>query len=119
MSRDLLLFISDIIESIDYILGYAKGISEQEFKTNKMVQDAVIRRLEIVGEAVKNIPEDVRKKYNQIPWKSMAGLRDVLIHAYFGVRVERIWNLIQNELLETQKLFYVIKDDIEAKEQET
>ncbi len=63
-----------------------------------MLQDAVMQRLEIIGEAVKTLPDDFRATHHDIPWKEMAGLRDVLIHAYFRVNIERVWNVIKNEL---------------------
>ena len=89
MTRDMRLYIEDILDSIAKIEQYTKDINEQKFLTNTQVQDSVLRRLEIIGEAVKSIPNTLRDKYPQIPWKRIAGLRDVLIHEYFGVNLRR------------------------------
>jgi len=93
MTRDMRLYIEDILDSIAKIEQYTKDINEQKFLTNTQVQDSVLRRLEIIGEAVKSIPNTLRDKYPQIPWKRIAGLRDVLIHEYFGVNLRRAWKL--------------------------
>ena len=78
MTRDPRVYIDDILESMDRIEEYTDAIDEREFLENVQVQDAVIRRLEIIGEAVKSIPESVRQTHPEIPWRSMAGLRDEL-----------------------------------------
>jgi uncharacterized protein with HEPN domain len=91
MTRDLRLYIEDILDSIEKVEQYTRTIDEQNFLTDTEVQDAVLRRLEIMGEAVKSIPQSFRNRYPDIPWKEIAGLRDVLIHEYFGVNVRRVW----------------------------
>lgn len=83
------------MESIEKIEEYTSNVDEEEFYENSFVQDAVLRRLEIIGEAVKNVPEDFRTKYPDIPWRQIAGMRDVLIHAYFGVNLRRVWKVIK------------------------
>ncbi len=98
MKRDISLFLTDILVSIEMIKEYCHAIPENEFVQNRQLQDAVLRRLEVIGEAAKHIPEGFRKKHPTIPWKRMAGLRDVLIHEYFGVSPHRIWRLIEDEL---------------------
>lgn len=80
MTRDLRLYIEDILDSVEKVEQYTGTIDEHEFLTDTEVQDAVLRRLEIMGEAVKNIPQAFRNKHPDIPWKEIAGLRDVLIH---------------------------------------
>ncbi len=82
MKKDVKIFLLHIIESIERIEDYIEGMSREDFMENIQVQDAVLRRLEIIGEAVKNIPQDFRKEYSQIPWKQIAGTRDILIHEY-------------------------------------
>jgi len=96
--REIILFIKDILDSILAIGEYIKGKSQKEFLENRMIQDAVIRKFEIIGEATKNIPKEFREKYPKIIWKEFAGLRDVLIHSYFGADIERIWNAIEKDL---------------------
>ena len=85
--RDVRLFLYDILEAISKIENYTKGMSYDEFIHDEKTIDAVIRNLEIIGEAAKNIPEDAKNKYPEIPWKEIAGMRDKLIHAYFGVKL--------------------------------
>lgn len=98
MKRDLRVYLDDILESIELIQEYTTNLTEGEFKRAVEVQDAVVRRLEIIGEAVKHIPDDVRKKYPDVPWKKIAGARDIFVHEYFGVRLERVWDTITNDL---------------------
>lgn len=94
MKRNLTLFLEDILESITLIERYTKNMSQSNLEKNREVQDAVARRIEIIGEAAKNIPSTFRNKYPQVPWKDMASIRDILIHAYFGIELERVWNVI-------------------------
>jgi len=99
MKRDIILFVEDILECIKKIELYTKDIlSNTEFSENALIIDGVVRNLEIIGEAVKNIPEEFRKKYPEVPWKDIAGFRDKLSHAYFGVDLERVWNILGKDL---------------------
>jgi uncharacterized protein with HEPN domain len=98
VKRDVRLFLEDILEGISRIEEYKAGKTQREFLQDHLVQDAVIRRLEVIGEATKNIPEDLRANYPDVPWRQIAGLRDVLIHGYFGVNLGRVWLVIENDL---------------------
>ncbi len=100
MRRDVRLFLEDILESIERIEEYLDNVDEEDFHENTIVQDAVLRRLEIIGEAVKNISDNIRKKYPEIPWKQIAGMREVLIHAYFGVNLRRVWKVAVEDIPE-------------------
>lgn len=111
MKRDIKLYLQDIWESILAIEEYTQGLTEEGFYDNRQVQDAVIRRLEIVGEATKNVDDDFRKRYSDIPWKEMAGMRDVLIHEYFGVNLRRVWQVIKTDLPGLKQKFVVIMEE--------
>ena len=98
MKRDIGLFIEDIRESIKNIEDFSKGLNKEKFSKDRLRQSAIIRQLEIIGEAVKNIPNHFRDRYPNIPWRKISGVRDVLSHVYFGVNIDRIWNIIEKDL---------------------
>jgi uncharacterized protein with HEPN domain len=110
--RSYRLFVEDIRDSLEKIECYIKGLSYEEFIENEIVIDAVIRNLEVIGEASKNIPEYIRKKYSAIPWKRMIGLRNIMIHGYFGVDLGIIWEIITRNLPETKPLIMKIVEEI-------
>lgn len=91
-------FLSDIREAIQRITAYVTGMAYESFVADTKTQDAVIRNLEILGEATKNLSEQLRAEYPSIPWKSMAGARDRLIHHYFGVNLDIVWQIATLEL---------------------
>jgi len=96
--REWRLFVEDVLESIDLIEDYVKGMDFDEFKKDRKTVDAVVRNFEIIGEASRNIPEEIRNKYPDIDWKGMIGLRNRIAHEYFGVSSAIIWNILKNEL---------------------
>jgi uncharacterized protein with HEPN domain len=98
MKRDSNIYLTDILDSIIKIEQYLVSISETEFFANQEKQDAVIRRLEIIGEAVKKLPMQLRDENPEIPWKQIAGMRDVIIHEYFEVSLETVWRTLKNDL---------------------
>ena len=114
MKRNIKLYLQDIWESTLAIEEYTQNLAEDEFYSNRQVQDAIIRRLEIIGEAVKNIDDDFRNKYPQIPWKKIAGMRDIITHEYFGVKLERVWDVVRKDLpnIKQQMLFIMEKEDV-------
>lgn len=97
-SRDWLFRVNDILEAIEKIERYLKKTSLSEFKKNDLISDAIIRNFEIIGEASKNVPVAIRKKYSNIPWSQMNGMRNVLIHEYFGVDLETVWHTAKHHL---------------------
>jgi uncharacterized protein with HEPN domain len=96
--RDYLLFLEDIMEAIVKIEYYTKNVDQNAFFHSSLIQDAVIRNFEVIGEAVKNVPKRLRQKYPQVEWSEAAGFRDVLIHNYFGIDVESLWDTIRNNI---------------------
>ncbi|MEK6924629.1 MAG: DUF86 domain-containing protein [Nanoarchaeota archaeon] len=103
MKRDYKLYLQDIKESINQIESYLKGISQVEFNKNLMLQDAVIRRLEIIGEASKNIPGSLKEKNRHVPWIRMQNYRDFIIHSYFEASLSRIWVVATKEIKEIKE----------------
>lgn len=91
-------YLNHILDAIEHIDSFSEEIDEQNFLYNDLVQSAVIRQLEIIGEAVKNLSPRLKRKNPKIPWKDIAGLRDKLIHVYFGVDLDLVWKIIQQDL---------------------
>ncbi|MBI4962297.1 MAG: DUF86 domain-containing protein [Desulfomonile tiedjei] len=104
MSRDSKLYLADILESCEKIKTYTSGLSLDQFSADTKTLDAVIRNLEIIGEASRHVPEELRARCAGVEWRKITAMRNMLIHEYFGVKIEIIWDAIQNKLpvLETQ-----------------
>ena len=98
MPRDESVYLLHIRDAIEKIQGYTRGVSEQSFHSNTLVQDAVIRQIEIIGEASKRISEPTRASASDIPWQDIDGMRDKLIHDYFGVDIEKVWLTVQVDI---------------------
>ncbi len=98
MKRDYRDYFQDIIDSINDIEAFTKGMSFEAFVDDRKTTNAVIRSIEVVGEATKNIPKSIRDKHPSIPWKKMAGMRDKLIHEYFGVDLEILWKTAKEDI---------------------
>ena len=98
MSRSWRLFLGDIIEASDRILRYTEGKDLSTFSADEMAYDAVLRNLQIIGEAAKAVTADVRQGHPEVDWKGMAGLRDVLAHAYFGLDDETLWDVVRTKV---------------------
>ncbi|MBI5555509.1 MAG: DUF86 domain-containing protein [Elusimicrobia bacterium] len=97
------LYLQHILEAIADIENFLKNINKEAFSQDREKQYAVIRALEIIGEATKNVTKEVKKSYAEIPWKDIAGMRDILIHQYFGVNIELMWETIQVKLPELKE----------------
>lgn len=103
MKKDIRVYLIDIQDSILKIEEYAEGMTQADFFESSEKQDAVMRRLGIIGEAVKNIPDEFRKQHPDIPWQDIAGMRDKLIHEYSGIKLGRVWNVIEKDLPDLKK----------------
>ncbi|UUX92421.1 HepT-like ribonuclease domain-containing protein [Methanoplanus endosymbiosus] len=97
-------YFNDIITAIEKIESFVGDTTEDDFALDEKTQFAVIRGLEIIGEAVKKIPPENKEKYPKVPWKELAGMRDKLIHAYFGVNIEIVWLTVKEDLPEIKKI---------------
>ena len=101
--KDYVVFLRHIIDGIEHINSFSNELSKEFLINDRLRQSAIIRELEIIGEAAKNIPEEFRKKYPKIEWKKIAGLRDKLIHQYFGVDINIVWDIIKEDLPQLKK----------------
>ncbi|HDD46451.1 MAG TPA: DUF86 domain-containing protein [Candidatus Aenigmarchaeota archaeon] len=93
-------FLLDIKEACERILKFVEGMDYDEFANDEKTQDAVLRNIEIIGEAVKNLSEEIKTKYQDIEWKKISGMRDRLIHFYFGVNLDIVWDVARNKISE-------------------
>lgn len=98
MKRDETVYLQHILDAIAKVEEYLEGVDEPAFSQNTLIQDGVIRQLQIVGEAVKQLSDDLRDKYPAIPWQDIAGMRDKLVHDYFGVDVDEVWLTAKNDI---------------------
>jgi uncharacterized protein with HEPN domain len=107
-TRDWKFRIKDILTAIDKIERYVDDANMSQFQKNELVVDAVIRNFEIIGEASKNIPKSIRGAYSNIPWDEMCGIRDILIHEYFGVDIKILWHTAKKYLPPLRKQLHAL-----------
>ena len=91
-------YLEHIIDAVKDIESFTRGLTKSQFLKNKLRQSAVIRQLEIIGEASKNLPENFREKYSEVEWKKIAGTRDKIIHHYFGIDLNTVWDILQEDI---------------------
>lgn len=98
MTRNVSLYVKDILQNMQDAEEFVRGFSYEQFAGDKRTFNAVVRSLEVIGEAAKNIPDEIRRKYPLVPWKEMAGMRDKVIHFYFGVNRETVWLAVKERI---------------------
>jgi uncharacterized protein with HEPN domain len=98
MSRSAEILLGDILEATDLLAKYTAGVTLEDFAKNVEKQDSVARRLEIVGEAVKGLPQELRDSYPEVPWRDITGARDVLVHEYFRIDIDLAWDMVQTDI---------------------
>jgi len=111
MSRNLKLYLADILDSINNIQSDTAGISYEEFVQDRRTKDAVILNLLIIGEAAKQIPSNIREQHPEIQWKQIAGMRNMIAHAYFSINTRIVWNIIENDLNPLKNCIEYIRDN--------
>jgi len=97
MPRTALHFLDDIEASLDHILKYTRGFTREAFLADPVVRDAVAWNFEVIGEAVKNLPDDLKARYPAVEWRKIAGLRDTIVHGYFRIDFEVIWSIVEDD----------------------
>ena len=115
MTRKWRDYIGDILASIQEVEDFTQGMQYDSFAGDRKTVNAVVRSLEVMGEAAKRVPDDVRQRYPDVPWKRMTGMRDKLIHEYSGVDLEIVWGVVKTELPPVKPLIEQILRDLEAK----
>jgi uncharacterized protein with HEPN domain len=98
MEKDDTIYLRHILDAINTIEEYLQGVNEDTFKATQLLQDGAIRQIEIIGEAIRHMSKDIRRIYPEVPWQDIAGMRDKLIHDYFGVDIEKVWDTTQEDL---------------------
>jgi uncharacterized protein with HEPN domain len=111
MSRSAEILLRDILQASDLLAQYTFGLTLEEFTENTEKQDAVARRLEIIGEAVKGLPRDLRDRYPEVPWRDIAGARDVLVHEYFRIDLDLAWEMVKEDIPDlAEKIRRILED---------
>jgi len=103
VKKDPQVFLKHILESIEWIEKDTKGMSKEDFLGNVPIQDAVVRRTEIIGEAIRNLPSDLKKESSDVPWQDIMDMRNKIIHEYFGVDLELVWEVVKKDVPELKE----------------
>lgn len=114
MTRDIRDYVNDIYAAMEAAENFVSDCTYEDFLEDRKTQYAVIRALEIIGEAAKNVPDDVRQKYPSIPWKDLTGIRDKLIHAYFGVNLEVVWLSVKEDIPQAKPVIRCLLEELDA-----
>jgi len=111
--RDDSVYLNHILDAISRVEEYIRGIKYEDFKKNYLIQDGIIRQIQIIGEATKRLSEEIKSKHLDIPWKDITGMRDKLVHDYFGVDLDAVWDTVEKDVPEMKsKLKSIIENKI-------
>jgi uncharacterized protein with HEPN domain len=116
LKRDISLYVKDIADAMDKAERFIGSMSYEEFLLDERTNYAVIKCIEIIGEAVKQIPKSLRRKYIEIPWKDMAGMRDKVIHIYFGVKMDQVWLSVKEDIPRLKPQIRQVLEDLAKQE---
>ncbi len=119
MRRDYTLFIKDVITQMEDVESFVKDMSFEEFVADKKTVNAVIRSIEVMGEATRNIPKFIREKYPEIPWRDMAKMRNRLIHVYFGIDLDAVWKTVKVRIPAIKPLIWKVLKEVKNEERKT
>jgi len=112
--RNLVIYVKDMIENMEKSEIFVKDLNYEDFVSDEKTHYAVIRCIEIIGEAAKHIPQEIRKKYPEIPWKDMAGMRDKVTHFYFGINLEKVWLVVKKDIRELKPLIKEVLEELKG-----
>ncbi len=113
-SKNDSVYIKHILDSIDAITDFSQGMDKSELKTNRMKRSAIVREIEIIGEAAKNVSSDTKNKHSQVKWKEIVGTRDKMIHHYFGVDADIVFSIVKSDIPILKKELMKILDSMES-----
>ena len=112
MKKDPVVFVTHIIDSIQLIESYMEGRTEADLMESTGLQDKIIRRIQVIGEAVKNLPDDLKRNHPEVPWRDITGMRDIVIHQYFGIDLEFVWNVVTRDIPDLKPKILRIRDEL-------
>jgi uncharacterized protein with HEPN domain len=112
MKKDPVVFLTHIIDSIQLIESYMEGRTEADLMESTGLQDKIIRRIQVIGEAVKNLPDDLKRSHPEVPWRDIAGMRDIVIHQYFGIDLEFVWNVLTKDIPDLKLKILKIREEL-------